>query len=142
MWILLMACLDQPPPAQAPVASVSLTALQAQAPQQRLALEAGVVRIDGSLSTPCAGRVRVDVLPAADAAQPLTTLDLWPGAERFQVLAPGDQPLWVTAVCDGNQDGHLDTENDQVTELRSLGTPAAGQILPVELSWPQGASTQ
>lgn len=137
MWFFLMACSQPGPPAPTQAEhSVSLAALQAQAAQQDLVLDPGVVRIDGTLTTPCQGRVRVDVLPSQHAAQPLTTLALWPGAKRFQVLAPGNQPLWVTAVCDGNQDGELDTENDRVTQLQSLGSPEPGGVLQVELSWP------
>lgn len=136
MWIFLMACVQEAPPVPSQaIQAVPMAELQAQAPQQALVLEPGVVRIDGHLSAPCSGQVRVDVLPAQDAPQPLTTLALWPGAERFQILAPGDQALWVTAVCDGNLDGLLDTRNDQVTELRSLGSPQAGQVVPVALTW-------
>lgn len=136
MWIFLIACAQEAPLVETPAAqAVPLAELQAQAPQQALVLEPGVVRIDGQLSAPCSGRVRVDVLPAQDAGQPLTTLALWPGARRFQILAPGEQALWVTAVCDGNLDGLLDTENDQVTELLELGSPGAGQVLPVTLTW-------
>lgn len=136
MWIFLLSCAQESAPIAAQAArSVPLAELQAQAPQQDLVLEPGVVRVDGALSAACSGRVRVDVLPGRDATQPLTTLKLWPGAKRFQVLAPGDQELWVTAVCDGNLDGLLDTKNDQVTQLESLGVPRAGQVLPVSLTW-------
>lgn len=139
MWtLLLLACPQSAPETLAQgagPAGVPLASLQPASAQQELILEAGVLRIDGALSQPCPGRVRVDVLTQAQAEQPLTTLALWPGARRFQILAPAGQALWLTAVCDANSDGLLDTEHDQVTEILSLGQVAEGEVREVRLVW-------
>lgn len=112
-----------------------MDSLKPSSAQQELVLDPGVLRIDGQLSETCPGRVRVDVLTDTTATLPLTTLALWPGASRFQILAPAGDPLWITAVCDANLDGLLDTDNDRVTEILSLGRVPAGEVRSVRLSW-------
>lgn len=138
MWTLLLLACPQAAPDEIPPSApqgVPLASLQPASAQQALLLEPGVLRIDGALSEPCAGRVRVDVLTDPEAEQPLTTLALWPGARRFQILAPAEHALWLTAVCDANSDGVLDTAHDRVTEILSLGRVASGEVREVRLDW-------
>lgn len=137
---LLLACatdvVDPVSAASPKPRSVAMADLKASTSQDVVA-RADHVAIQGTLAAPCAGVVRVDLVEhnAQPGALPVTALDLWPGATEFRILAPEGHVLGLTAVCDRNADGLLDSENDQVAAMIELdNTPGVDQT-GLALQW-------
>lgn len=90
------------------------------------------VVLRGTVDSACDGAVRVDLVPA-EPGNPIAVLQLPDGATSWEVLAPKDADVVLTAICDIDRDGRL-SPDDWLAELLPVGRAEADQE-GLELHW-------